>query len=216
MKAAYGYGGVAIALAILITALLTLSPKEVLGSYRSDFSARTEAQRENIRIAANAIDGQWIKPGELFSFNRIVGPRTMERGYHPASSYLENLITETVGGGICQVSSTLYAACLEAGVTIIQRVPHRYQVSSVAPGRDATVWYGKADLQWRNDTGFPLRIEASVQGSQLVIALKGKRTNKVEVSTRRIDSFRPGVVCYQTLRQVGDSQWATLDVYLRR
>lgn len=216
MKAVYGYGGVAIALIILITALLTLSPKQVLGSYRSDLSNRTEAQRENIMKAANALNGLKIKPGETFSFNRAVGPRTLERGYRPASSYLENIIAETVGGGICQVSSTLYAASLEAEVTILQRVSHRYQVSSVAPGRDATVWYGKADLQWRNDTGATILIEARVQGSQLLMALRGKRGKKVDVSTRRVESFRPGVVCYQTLRQVGDSQWATLDVYVKR
>jgi vancomycin resistance protein YoaR len=212
----YLYPIAAIALLFAIAAYSFLTTRDTLGSYCSDLSQRTESQIRNIQQGARALDGFIVKPGEVFSFNRVVGPRTLERGYQPAPSYLENLITDTVGGGICQLSSTLYAASLEAGVVILQRVPHRYLVHSVAPGRDATVWYGKADLQWMNNTPVPIRIEARIQGTQLIVTLKGRLSRKVQVSTRRIGAPRPGVACFQTLRQVGESQWATLDVYLER
>ncbi|HBN09812.1 MAG TPA: hypothetical protein DD435_14555, partial [Cyanobacteria bacterium UBA8530] len=148
-----------------------LRPRNTVGCFASDLAGRSEEQRNNILLACRAIDGVRIEPGGVFSFNRVVGPRSLERGYRFAPAFLENEKRESLGGGICQVSSTLYAAVLDGGFEVLKRVPHNFLVSSVPPGRDATVWYGRADLVWRNDGSAPVRLEAEVRGDTCLVRL---------------------------------------------
>ncbi|MNS68573.1 Vancomycin B-type resistance protein VanW [compost metagenome] len=146
-----------------------------LGSYRTSLVDRSETQRHNIRQAAMALDGNVIEPGDTFSFNETVGPRTPDRGYRDAPAYMERDLITSIGGGICQVSSTLYNAAALSGLLIVERHPHFRKVSSVPPGRDATVWYGAADLRFTNTYPHPVKIVISSRAESLRVSLFGSR-----------------------------------------
>ena len=144
-------------------------PESVLGAVTTDLSERTAEQRQNIETATVAIDGHQVAAGEPFSFNGVVGPRTVARGYRDAAALMEGDRITSVGGGICQLSSTLYGAAKRAGCPILRRVPHRGRVQSVPPGQDATVWYGGADLIWRAPVA--VTIQARIHGDKLIVAI---------------------------------------------
>lgn len=147
---------------------------------RQVFSTRmlSSAQITNLRVAVRHLDGTVLRPGESFSFNRIVGPRTRARGYLPAPSYLGEESPATLGGGICLLSSAVYQLALSSGLQIDRRVPHLRAIRSVPPGLDATVWYGGADLQFVNTLPTPIRLQAVVENSQLSLALQGSHRIK--------------------------------------
>ncbi|WP_235715677.1 VanW family protein [Alkalihalobacillus hemicellulosilyticus] len=112
-----------------------------------------------------------VFPGETFSFNHVVGKRTIERGYLPAPIIIRGELSEGVGGGICQVSSTLYNAVDYAHMKIIERYSHSKRVPYVPPGRDATVsWYGP-DFTFQNNYNQPILIRSFIYGGQLTISL---------------------------------------------
>lgn len=142
---------------------------KVLAAVTSDLSQRDVGQRANIERAAQALDGIEIKAGQQFSFNATVGPRTVARGYREATALMEGNRVTSVGGGICQVSSTVYGAAKRAGCRIVRRVPHRGHVSSVPPGEDATVWYGGADLVW--EAAHRVHLKATILGDKLIVSL---------------------------------------------
>lgn len=176
----------------------------VLGACRSGLSERSEAQRANIARAAAAIDGEVIEPGEVWSFNARVGPRTPERGYRLAPAYLERDLTSSVGGGICQLSSTLYNAAALAGLDVVERHPHLRRVHSVPPGRDATVWYGRADLRLRNGGGAPVRLEARLADEALWVRVRGDAfgERRISLDTAPAASSRLGMATYRTVRRI--------------
>ena len=145
--------------------------QHLITQYSTSLADRSEPQVLNIQRAARELDGTDIGPGEVFSFNEVVGPRTLDRGYAESNAFMEGQLTRSVGGGICQVSSTVYAAVQETTLPIVERVPHFAVVSSIPPGRDATVWYGKADLKWKNSFDRPLRVRALVNGLTLRVEL---------------------------------------------
>ncbi|MBO9539791.1 VanW family protein [bacterium] len=173
-----------------------------LGAFRSGLSERSEAQRANIARAAAAIDGRVIEPGEVWSFNAQVGPRTPERGYRLAPAYLERDLTSSIGGGICQLSSTLYNAAALGGLGIVERHPHLRRVRSVPPGRDATVWYGRADLRLENTGSFPVRLEARLEDEALWVRVKGDSpgARRLRLETERVPDSRPRSATYRTVR----------------
>ncbi len=133
------------------------------------------SQQCNIELAARVLDGRVLKPGELFSFNRALGPRIDRRGYRPAPSYVGPHSPATAGGGICLVSSALYQAALSTGLKIEARTPHLRTINSVTPGLDATVWYGREDLKFRNSTPHPLQIRAECKDHNFYISILGER-----------------------------------------
>jgi len=135
----------------------------------------SQAQRSNLAIAARYLDGRVLKPGERFSFNQVVGPRTLQRGYRPAPSYLGGDSPNTVGGGICLLSSGLYQLALESGLTVIRRVPHLRTIHSVPPGLDATVWYGGADLELENTLLQPIQLKVGLDSGQVKVTLMGSK-----------------------------------------
>jgi len=139
--------------------------RDVLSSYETVFPIDTEndlSRSVNIRLAVEAINGTILLPGDSFSFNETVGKRTAGKGYHSANIYTSGGIAAGIGGGVCQVSSTLYNAALEANLKITERNPHMYIVSYVPLGRDAAVSYGTEDLQFTNTTNWPVKIEGRV------------------------------------------------------
>ena len=126
----------------------------------------TEERNNNIRRAFELINGTVLDPGETFSFNKVVGERTLDNGFYTAIEYAYGEHVEGVGGGVCQASTTLYQAAVCAGLQIIKREPHSDSVSYTDYGKDATVfWLGKRkiDFSFRNNTDGPIYIMASVQ-----------------------------------------------------
>jgi len=115
-----------------------------------------------MKLAAEAIDGVIIRPGEEFSFNETVGPMTRSRGFLLAKIFVRGKEKSGYGGGVCQISSTLFNAAEEAGLTVTERHAHSKKVGYVASGRDASTSYGGIDLKFRNDYDYPVYIEASV------------------------------------------------------
>lgn len=174
-------------------------------------------QRENIRVAAKAIDGYVVKPGEEFSFNRVVGPRSDGRGYRPAASYLEKGSPQTSGGGICLLSSAIYQAALASGLKIEERTPHMRTISSVEPGLDATVWYGKADLKFKNSTANPVLISAECKNNNLYIRLMGERDARVDKTAQLktfIASHNQNELLVETFRELdGHREFVSRDHY---
>ncbi|HEY8500105.1 MAG TPA: VanW family protein [Clostridia bacterium] len=145
--------------------------RDILSSYETVFPTDTENDRSrsvNIRLAVEAINGTILLPGDSFSFNETVGKRTADKGYHLANIYTSDGIAAGVGGGVCQVSSTLYNAVLEANLKVTERSPHMYAVQYVPLGRDAAVSYGTEDLQFTNTANWPVKIEGTVTGGSKI------------------------------------------------
>jgi vancomycin resistance protein YoaR len=147
-------------------------------------------RNHNIALAASKLRGVIIMPGEVFSFNASVGPRTAELGYLPAPVILNNILVPGDGGGVCQVSSTLFNVALLADLPIVARSNHSRPVAYLPIGRDATVVYGALDLRFRNTTGSPLLLWSSVRGLRLSIAVYGAaeaaRQVSIVVTERRV------------------------------
>lgn len=178
--------------------------KDDLATFYTHFSTSTAADKnrgENIRLAASKIDGKILLPGEIFSFNETVGPRTEQGGYKTAHVYVAGKIVDGIGGGICQVSTTLYNSVLLSDLEIIERRNHTFTVGYVPYGRDATVSYGDVDFKFRNNTRWPIKINAVVtaknniyftlKGTQespgKVVELTSKTLKTIDFNTKYID-----------------------------
>ncbi len=134
---------------------------DVLGSAQTPYKGKdTNNRNTNLAVACEAINGTVLLPGESFSYNDTLGERTAEAGYKEAPSYVGGLTVDTFGGGICQVSSTLYYSTLLADLQIDKRYNHGYVSDYIAKGMDATVTWEGADFRFTNNTNFPIRIEA--------------------------------------------------------
>lgn len=145
-----------------------------LGEYSTYLMGSWE-RMENIRLSTRTINNTVIMPGEVFSFNEVVGPRTYERGYKPAPVIVGEAVVLGEGGGVCQTSSTLYNAALESRMEIVERHPHGLPVSYVPPGRDATVSYGDLDMRFRNNRNTAILIKGEVRGHMVHFVILGKK-----------------------------------------
>ncbi|WKB36947.1 VanW family protein [Terrilactibacillus sp. S3-3] len=144
---------------------------QAIGRYATFFNPGNKSRANNITLALKAINNHVVFPGEIFSFNHVVGRRTKAKGYRTAKVIVRGEYSEGIGGGICQVSSTLFNAADRAGLHIVQRFSHSKHVSYVPPGRDATVsWYGP-DFQFQNNYHQPILIRAHSSGSHLSFTL---------------------------------------------
>lgn len=147
----------------------------VLGTYATTTTSNSN-RNQNILLATQALDGLIIKPGEEFSFNKTTGNRTLEKGYKPAGAYQNGKFVEEPGGGVCQVSSTLYNALVFAGVNITERHPHSYEPSYVTPGEDAMVsydGYSGPDLRFTNTGKTAVAIRAVFENKKVTISVIG-------------------------------------------
>lgn len=135
----------------------------------------------NISLACEAINGTVLAPGEVFSYNDVVGQRTAEKGYQEAGAYANGQSVQELGGGICQVSSTLYNSVLYANLEIVSRTNHMFTVSYVDLGMDATVSWSSPDFQFKNNTEYPIRVDAKVENYQVVISIIGTKTDNIKV-----------------------------------
>ena len=147
----------------------------VIGTYSTNYSTSSANRKENIRLASEKINGRILNPGEVFSFNSEVGPRTGANGYKVAHVYSGSKVVDGIGGGICQVSSTLYNAVVFADLEIVYRTNHSMPVSYVPLGRDATVSYGTIDFKFKNNKESPIKIEAIADGTNFTINVYGRK-----------------------------------------
>jgi len=156
-----------------------------LSSFATYFNTGEVNRSHNLRKATASINKKVLLPNEIFSFNETVGQRTMEMGYLDAMVIVGNKFEPGLGGGICQVSSTLYNASLLAGLEIVERHNHNLAVAYVKVGRDATVNYGVQDFRFKNNTDRPVFIRAITSGGQLLINIYGNTEYKqrIEIAT---------------------------------
>ncbi len=146
--------------------------KQCLGTYATGFHGSGERYK-NISVACGSINNTVLWPNQEFSFNETTGPRTAERGYLPAPIIIGGSFDIGYGGGVCQVSSTLYNAALKANLPIVERHAHSKPIHYVPPGKDATVSYGDQDLRFRNDRAGPLIIKTSMYRGRISAEIWG-------------------------------------------
>lgn len=144
--------------AVTEQSLKRLGVTDLRGKVTTYYDAGNRPRTNNILVASRTIGEVMLAPGEVFSFNQRVGQRTVGRGYQVAQVILADALVPGLGGGICQVSSTLYAAAVQAGVTVLDRTNHSLPIWYMEPGLDATVSWGGPDLVLRNDTGQSLLV----------------------------------------------------------
>ncbi|MCS6859392.1 MAG: VanW family protein [Abditibacteriales bacterium] len=156
----------------------------IIGQFTTWFNRSKRNRTWNIRLVARVLDGAVIPPQHVFSFNDRTGSREAFKGYKVAQIYVNKKIVEGVGGGVCQVSTTLYNAALQAGLPIVQRHRHSLPVPYIRSGRDATVSYPHRDLQFKNNTDSPIYLQARVEGSRVTVALWGNVRREGRLSTQ--------------------------------
>jgi len=152
-----------------------------LSSFSTWFNTGEINRSANLRLAARTLNGTMVKPGEIISFNEVIGPRSIETGFNEAMTIVGGKFVPGIGGGICQVSTTLYNAVLLAGLTIVERNQHNMAVSYVPLGRDATVSYGSQDFRFQNNTDSPIYIRAVTSGGIITINIYGDLTHKQKI-----------------------------------
>lgn len=143
------------------------------GAFQTTLPDPLPGEEHNVQLAASIIAGKVVNPGEVFSTNGAIGPRTTERNFQKGPAYYGSQVIQTVGGGICKIASTLYNVAILADLEIVERWPHSMLVPYVPPGQDATIAAYK-DFRFRNNTGFPLVIWAESKDQTLYIAFYGK------------------------------------------
>jgi hypothetical protein len=144
---------------------------EEIGSFTTYFNASDKPRTKNLKLAAVAINNFIVGIGETFSFNKTVGPRSPEKGYEKATIFVNKEKVEGYGGGICQVSTTLYNAVQNAGLVVVERHPHSLPVPYVPLGKDATVNYGTTDFKFKNDKERATSIRAIVENNKLTVGI---------------------------------------------
>lgn len=148
----------------------------ILSTFTTYFNVNEDNRVRNIRLAARTFDNLLVKPGAIVSFNQIVGPRNSYLGYKAAPVIVNDKITYGIGGGVCQVSTTLYNSVLLANLGIVERVKHSLPVNYVPPGMDATVDYDTIDFKFKNTTSYYLLIKSLVQGSSVTVKIYGHKS----------------------------------------
>jgi len=173
--------------------------KQNLSKYTTIYDAGVKNRAHNIALAAKTINGTIILPGETFSYNGILGNTNKEKGYKLGTAYVGGKVVESYGGGICQVSSTLYNSVLYANLEIVERYNHSYVVNYVPAGRDATVAYGGKDFKFKNTRNYPIKIVAKANNGVVSISIMGikEETEYEVVLTSTVLSTTPRNVVYQ-------------------
>ena len=159
---------------------------DLLSSFSTKYSVGATARTTNLRLAASKINGTVLMPGETFSYNKVVGARTIAAGYKEAPIYVSGEVVDGLGGGICQITSTLYNAVVYANLEIVERTNHQFVPSYVTASRDATVVYGSLDFKFKNNRNYPIKINCSVSGGIAnfqIFGLKQDDDYDVEISS---------------------------------
>lgn len=173
--------------------------KDELASAVTSFGTGTvngQNRKFNMQLAVKNINQLILLPGEEFSFNRVVGPRDVEHGYKTAHVYIRGRIEDGIGGGICQVSTTMYNAVLTADLEVAERKNHSFTVGYVPLGQDATAFYGGTDFRFVNSTKWPIKLLSNVSGNKIHFSIMGTNENpgKTVVISNKILSKTPHTI----------------------
>lgn len=182
--------------------------KDILASFSTPVSANGDYNR-NLMIAASKLNNHIIRPDETFSFNSVIGSPSTTDGYKSVKVYVGKEYKDVVGGGISQLASTLYYCALVSDLEIVERTNHYYVPGYCDKGLDAEVSYGNLDLRFKNTTGQPIRIEATVTDTHLEIVLVGTASTeyRVEIQTEIVRTYDP-ITTYITLPANNAGQYA--------
>ncbi|NLC88265.1 MAG: hypothetical protein GX682_05825 [Clostridiaceae bacterium] len=171
----------------------------LLATYSTTYSSSNVNRSTNIRLASNKINGTVVMPGETFSYNTTVGRRTAAAGFKSAAVYVGGEVTTGIGGGICQVSSTLYNAVLLSNLGIVERHNHGFNPGYVPVGRDATVSWGGPDFKFKNTRNYPIKIVCSGSGGNINIKIYGLK-EETEY-TVEVQSYVTRWISYSTINK---------------
>lgn len=170
---------------------------DTIASYSTSFSGSTSNRCANVSRAASLINGKVVGPGEVFSFNDTVGHRTTANGFYTAKEYVDGKSVDGIGGGTCQVSSTLYSAVLYADMSIVERLNHMMTVGYIPLGQDATVADGGVDFKFKNSSDYPIKISAYTSGTTITVNIIGTQWSpkrEVKISNTSSQSGKNTVV----------------------
>lgn len=181
--------------------------RDVLGS-ASTHVGGTGIRRGNVKLAGESCNGVVLNDGDVFDYNAVVGKRTTDRGFGAAPAYVNGETVDTLGGGICQVSSTIYYATLLAKLEIVERYAHRYAPSYITWGMDATVSWGGPEFRFKNDTGYPIRLDVTYDAkNNIKVDIVGTKTDDTYV---KMTYKNLGDIPYETERiETEDLDWGT-------
>ena len=169
----------------------------IIGTYRTHFSPNVEGRNENIRLSAQYMNNYLLMPGEVFSYNKVTRLKTVSNGYKNATVIVNGEIEEGLGGGVCQVSSTLYNSVLYSGLEIVQRRPHSIPSSYVNYGRDAVVSDNAIDFKFKNNYDFPVYLKTYVGSSSVTVTIYGNTGSVPEIDIiSNVVSVKPRAVKY--------------------
>lgn len=171
---------------------------DLLATYTTRYDPTNKNRSNNLTIAANKINGTILMPGETFSYNKVVGARTIEAGYKEAGAYAGGKVVQDVGGGICQISSTIYNTALLANLEIVDRSNHQFLTSYVPVSRDATVSWGGLDFKFKNTRSYPIKIVATAKNGLAKVSfygIKEKTEYEVVIQSKTL-SYIPYTVKY--------------------
>ncbi len=196
---------------------------DLLSTFKTTYSTRDRDRTTNLTLAANKINGTVVMPGETFSYNTVVGERTIAAGYKEAPIYVSGQVVDGLGGGICQITSTLYNAVVFANLEIVERSNHQFVPSYVSASRDATVVYGSIDFKFKNNRNYPIKLVCSVSGGVARFNIYGLKTADdydVEISSRITSQTSTSInsEAYKVLKKNGQVVSRTLlskDTYKR-
>lgn len=167
---------------------------DLLATFSTKYNAGNAGRTTNLRLAANKINGTVLLPNEEFSYNAVVGERTISAGYKMAATYSNGAVVDGLGGGICQISSTLYDAVVMANLKITTRRNHQFVTSYVPAGKDATVVWGSQDFKFVNSRKYPVRITTTVQGGVATVQVWGIKEEveyDISIETKKIATIAP-------------------------
>ncbi len=166
--------------------------KERLSRYTTTYAAGNRSRVNNIHLLGDALDGTLVAPGKTFSFNGSIGQRTAEKGYQEANAIVNGELVPQLGGGICQVGTTIFNTVFESGLPVVQRRNHSFYIDHYPKGRDATVSWGGPDFKFKNDTEHWVLISVSYTSSSITIALYGTDPGyEVESETGKWRNIKP-------------------------
>ncbi len=160
---------------------------DTLAHVTTSLNLGNKPRTKNVELAISFVNGKILMPGEEFSYNDVVGERTYARGFKDAKIYVQGEVVDGVGGGICQVSTTLYMAALRADLEITERRNHRFTVDYAPLGEDATVVYGQVDFKFKNNTEYPIRIDCALKENKVDLSIMGNQVTEnkeVKLETR--------------------------------
>lgn len=196
---------------------------DLLSEFSTKYSASNKNRTTNLILASNKINGTVLMPGETFSYNKVVGERTIQAGYKEAPIYVSGRVEDGIGGGICQITTTLYNAVVYANLDIVERSNHQFVPSYAGPSRDATVVYGAIDFKFKNNRDYPIKITCSVSGGIAnfkIWGLKSDNDYDVQITSRTTGTTATAIYseAYKILKKNGNVVSTTLlskDTYKR-